>query len=599
MRNRYLRVLVAVMFLVACFQPMVVMAWDKNKAWLEKQLQGTADTPGESDPRSYIGQAMTRAKAKYDRDGDGVVDPSAAGLTSHGGLGDRKYWAAKLDPLGPLKWLGAWADDMKANFVEDFGGCVDPEVDIDWGFDIDVNLSMYWPEYQVHTHPIFQNRYGDLWEIIKTVALVVEFITDGAVQLMPTYLSFPQPYPALYAIDAHAMNLPGIKEYPIHRYLIQPNMMGHAKFNMQHDLFQKYKLLIPALEAAGMDSSFLQPDWALYAAPLVFNSLRYNPLNPYNFEFLDAANSDAMNDLKLDEFGPLPEIAPDDREYRYASVPVNNTHTLEFSIMPTMFKMISSLIPIIALLPRKCRPSPKYVYPWDSDKLEMYLPTRDPFVGLGIYTEDRGFRDDYKRWLQNPKACTEYKMVKHGAYANIPFDQFDSRIELPLLPDIQLPDLLTPISNRRAGDYARMCTIRSGANVPFTIYNNPQGPEVVAALQNLEKASRLENAYYLQYIQDDPELNALMGFAPIDKARDKIQFTYHDDVTHKCMRVGQLGELFNGANAMVKKGEYGLYSVTVWKKYSCDIGLGDIVLLTVGLLTMWPTILALFALFGL
>lgn len=582
-----MRLCVALLFLTFTLKPCIVWGWDKDKAWLERQLKGTSNEIT-LDPNSYIGKAVKNAKARWDSDNDGTPDPGAAALTSHGDPDERKYWAGELDPSAVLDWVKNWAEDMKVNFFEDFDGCVEADFDVDW-FPFEVTFSLYWPEYQVHTHPIFQNRYGDLMEMLKAVADVIAGLFG--VNLLPTALDIPQPYPALYALDAHALPVPGLQDYSYQRHILQPNMMGHAMFNVENDLVTKLAPLIAALEASGMDSSWLRPNLALYTLPRVSPAFRYNPLNPYNFQFYSAASSSVMEDL---------DLLRHDKEVRYGSVPSSsNRHTLEFSILPTMFSFIWRMIPMIALLPSKCRPSPKVIFPWDSDRMNMYFQTRDPFLELAQYTRDGKFRDDYKRWLINPKVCTEYNMVKHAAYPNIPYDQFDTTIRLPFLPDIDLPDLLTPIPNNKAGDLSRMCTHKGGANVPFTIYNNPQGSEVVSALQNVEKAGRLSYAYYLQYIQRNPDLANFFKFDPINKAENKVQFTSHDAVSHKCMRFGTMGELFDGSNAMVKKGEYGLYSATVWKRYQCDIGLPRAVLLLVLLPTLWMTIIPLLVAFGL
>lgn len=607
--------------------PIYAYAWDKNKQWLDKQLKGNS-TPGYTDTNSYIGKVSQKARQQWDSNGDNVADAGSGALSSSGGLGSRTYWKGDISSLLPTevaKDLLNYFDDMKTNFTADFNGCFDPQIDIDIGvFDIDVNLSLWWPVYQVHTHPIFQNRYGDVFQIINTVASIF------GVQLSPTVTgNIPQPYPILYATDAHTWTPYGSPIYPIpysipgngtlaygaQRYFIQPMMMGHAKYAMQDKLFKMYNPLsnpqaYGILVAAGMNPlppNMVTPD-PQYVVPSLFKSMRYHPLNPYNAEFLNTATNDpALQNLQLDQFGPLSGGSLSDREYRYATTAVSGRHPLEFSVLPSLFVLTWRFIPILNamlyMLPSGCRPPVKFTYPWDSDRMEMYFQTRDPFLGKFTFTQDSAFQQDYDRWLTNANACTEFEMTNSAAYPNIPHDQFDVQNPIPFLPNINWPDILTPLSPAAANPLRRMCTAKTGANVPFTIHNAPQGVEVLAALQNIEKGSRLSFAYFREFIQTNPQYNALYTFRMINEASgsgDKIQFTYHDDVPKECQWFGQMGELFNSGssvNAMVKKGDYGLYNATIWQRRSCDISFWQIVPLLGMLLSLTGVILAV-TLFG-
>ncbi len=229
--------------------------------------------------------------------------------------------------------------------------------------------------------------------------------------------------------------------------------------------------------------------------------------------------------------------------------------------------------------------------------MELFYQTRDPFLGKMTYTRDAGFQQDYNRWLINPKYCSEYKMTNSPSYPNIPRDLFDAELALPLLPDIDLPDILSPLSTSSASNLHRMCTPKVGANVPFTIHNSPQGVEILAALQNIEKGSRLSYAFFKEFIETNPEYSSVFTFRMINESTDKIQFTYHDNTPTQCYRFGQLGELFSGANAMVKKGDYGLYSSTVWNRHTCHMGLGRMLALLPWFVIFGPIIagLALFS----
>ncbi len=594
LRFRFISNFVAVIFALSSFAPYVAKAWDKDKVWFEQQLAGNNPTPGTNDPNSYLGKVAIKANQMWDSNNDNQPDPGSASLTTAGNLGARKYWQGNLNPTNITSSLLNYFDDMVTNFTQDLDGCLDAEVDIDWGWDIDINLELWWPIYQVHTHPIFQNRYGDIFQVISLVANIF------GVQLYPTAMGFPQPYPLLYALDAHAyapyvspsgnmpVVIPPFGPNSIFQYLIQPMMMGHAKFQMEHDLFTKWGPLAGALTAVGYDTSWIFPDPVNYPIPAADPSFRYNFDNPYNLEFLSTASS-----------GVIPSLSS--KQLRYSTAAVSGRHPLEFSVLPTLFALAWPFIPVlnamIYMLPKDCRPPPQVTYPWDSDRMEMFYYTRDPFIGKFTFTNDTNFQTDYDYWLEDPKVCTEYKMTDSSKLPNIPYDQFDSSIPLPLLPSINLPDLLTPLSPNQASNYNRMCTPKVGSNVPFTIHNTPQSVEFLAALTNIEKGARLSYAYYKQFIQNNPNFAAYYTFRMIDESSDKIQFTYHEDIPQRCYKFGDLGELFNGADAMVKKGDYGLYNATIWQYRKCDISWGQILPLMIMFSMLGPVIAAL-SIFG-
>lgn len=623
--HRLLANTLTLLLVMSSFMPYGAWGWNKDKEWLERYIAGDAPEPGKIDPKSYLGKVSKKVQQKWDSNHDNKPDdPGSAELTKTGGLGSRKYWQGDPDPL-KIAELHAQAaldytKDMVTNFSADFNGCVAPDFEVDY-LGLKAELELWWPVYQVHTHPTFQNRYGNIFDLLQQLALIFDL------QLFPTYLGFPIQYPLLYGVDAHAwapyghpnFPLPSVSPYFYFRYGIQPMMMGHAKYQMQKDLLQKWGPLAAALTAAGHDVSWIFPDWALYAAPAIFPSLRYNPLNPYNYKFLKTATSDQLKGLKLDKFAPIlldstsavngsgmPDCAGDKlndlkcRELRYATTPVSGRHPLDFSVLPSLFSIIWQYVPAIAsvlyLLPPGCRPPRKLTYPWDSDRMEMFYQTRDPFLGMMTFTNDKEYQKDYTTWLENPKVCTEYKMANGAKYSNIPYDQFDSKIALPLLPDIDLPDLLTAQKPKQAKKYDRMCTANVGSNVPFTINNSPQGIEILAALTNIEKASRLSYAYYKQFIEGKAQFDSLYTFRMINEKNDKIQFTYHDGVPQKCFKFGDIGEmetLFKGGDAMVKKGDYGLYNATVWQKSSCTIPLAMLIPIFAALIGLVPTIAGL------
>lgn len=579
---------VAIVFAIFFTWPANSLAWNHDKAWLENQLKGSS-TPLGIDSKSYIGKVRDRSRSKWDSNNDNQADPGSGSLSTYPGLGNREYWQGDWDSVLPPAVLESslnYFDDMMTNFTDGFNDCLDFQIDIDWDvFDIDISLELWWPVYQVHTHPIFQNRYGDIFQIIINVA------SYFGVNLSPTGWGYvPQEYPLLFELDAHAWTpytvagypVPHVSAYAPFQYLITPMQMGHAKFNMQHDLFEKYGPLAAVLTAAGMDTSWIFPEPALYAAPAADKQLRYSPFNPYNAKFYETVTSPALSDLELDHFNPLGDDGSQ-REFRYTTTQVSGRHPLEFSVLPSLFTLIWQYIPVINtlfnILPSGCKPPRRIAYPWDSDRMEMFYHTRDPFSSKMTFTEDTAFQADYNRWLEDPKSCTEYKMRNSSSYGYIPFNQFDSAITLPLLPSINLPDLVSPNDlNGSPSSYNRMCTSGVGTNVPPTIHNAPQGVEVLAALENIEKASRLSYAYYRKNIQYNSSVNWLYTFRMIDESRDKIQFTYHDNMDkHQCYRFGEMHQLFNNANSYTKKGDYGLYNATIWQRASCHLSWWQIV----------------------
>ena len=232
-----------------------------------------------------------------------------------------------------------------------------------------------------------------------------------------------------------------------------------------------------------------------------------------------------------------------------------------------------------------CLPPAAMPIPITSDDPAFFALTRDWMLGYSLFFRDQDLRYDILKLNEDPAACTKLDMAT-GA---IPDDMFQkpSLTQNPI--SAVFPSLLTssPMNqSNKQKEYRRICTRNIGTVIPFTTYRGTATHDIVHAQINFEKAIRFAWGFYLStfrqngfprdgngYVQSNPRnwsgSTDIVGFYNLDKAKDKIQFTYHNQAPNGCYRIGQLGPKFAGANTHKKPGEDGLYSMVHWKRFVC------------------------------
>jgi hypothetical protein len=426
----------------------------------------------------------------------------------------------------PKFYGGNWAGEVIANaedswkiITDDFWDCFDIDIDIigwHWRKGLRWKVSYFWPVQTVHSHHYWQNRYlspiiYSAWDLIPTPEELYYPTVENLMVPFYTALASQKAYQGLlfggYPNSSSPVVAPGTGNLNLNR-------SGNSNFSGQ-------------LGGRKISSGAIGADSHLdyYIGPTGFQAI-WGAFNTY-FPLFKAA---------LSWFGCLPPAA----------------------------------MPI----------------PLTSDDPAFFALTRDWTLGYGLFFRDQDLRGDILRLNQDPAACTKIDMAT-GAIPNDMF-QKPSVLQNPIsgvYPNLLTSSPMNNVNNRNA--YSRVCTRNIGTVLPFTTYRATATHDLVHAQINFEKAIRFAWGFYLStirtngfprdrngYVQSNPRNwsgnTDIIGFYNLDKANDKIQFTYHSRAPRGCFNLGQLGPKFAGANTRKKPGEDGLYSIIHWKRFQCE-----------------------------
>jgi len=281
------------------------------------------------------------------------------------------------------------------------------------------------------------------------------------------------------------------------------------------------------------------------------------------------------------------EIA--DKRQRYATGSIGTAGHLEYSIVPTVAQLawaaITKIYPILEYIP--CTPPTQFPIPLTSEDPAWIAFTRNPTLHTLLFKET-DLQNDMMLWWDDPTACVRYNMnPKQG---NIPYDMYNpATISFETLAN---PPLFSPMSDGDLKKYGGMCTKNWGASLPITTIESLHHNDIVHAGINFLKALKLGWGIYLTFLRQDdfpksgnklkiwdPEAwknqsgaAKYVAYYPVDKEKDRLQFTYNDKAPKKCMKVGEPAPKFENADQMRMEGAHGLYSITHWKYFKCCMG---------------------------
>lgn len=276
------------------------------------------------------------------------------------------------------------------------------------------------------------------------------------------------------------------------------------------------------------------------------------------------------------------DLAIADKRQRYATGSIGTAGHLEYSIIPTIAQLtwavIANYIPILQYI--RCTPPTQIPLPMTSEDPAWISFTRNPLMHAALF-KDIELQKDMMLYWADPTACVRYNMNKN--HGNIPFDMYNP--EFSGLANMTNPPLFTPMSDGDLKKYGGMCTVNWGTSLPITTMTSLNAHDVVHSGLNFLKALRLGWGIYLSYLRQSPfpkgaESNpnawknqggaaAFIGYYPVNKEKDRIQYTYHEKAPRKCLKIGDPAPKFDGSDQMRMEGKHGLYSITHWKYFRC------------------------------